>query len=45
MYTFSTNASDSVNDSEALTPNQFLIGGRPNNLNVISNQKVDITLK
>ena len=45
MHTFSTNASYSIDDSEALTPDQFVIRGRINNLNVISNQAVDITLK
>lgn len=45
MHTFSTNASHSIDDSEALTPDQFVIRGRINNLNVISNQAVDITLK
>ena len=39
-----TNTSDSIVDSEALTRNQFLIGGRSNNLNVISEQVADIIL-
>ena len=40
-----TKASDSIDDLEVLTPNQFLIERRSNNLNIISGQAVDITLK
>lgn len=40
-----TSVSDTIDDSEALTANYFLIGRRSNNFNIISDQAVDITSK
>ena len=40
-----TSVSDSISDSEALTPKHFIIGRQSNNLNKNSNQAIAITLK
>lgn len=40
-----TSVSDSIDDYEALTPNHFLLGRRSNNVPIINNEEVDVTLR
>ena len=40
-----TNVSGNIDDYEALTPNHFLLGRRSNNIQVINNKEVDVTLR